>query len=32
MNPFIKAMKDQRLDFNYVTTLRKEVSSLIDPF
>jgi hypothetical protein len=25
-------MKDQRLDFNYVTTLRKEVISLIEPF
>jgi len=24
-NPFVKAIKDQRLDENYVTGLRKEV-------
>jgi hypothetical protein len=32
MNPFVKAMNDQRLDFNYVTALRREVISLIEPF
>ena len=32
INPFVKAMKDQRLDQNYVTSLRKEVIALIEPF
>lgn len=32
VNPFVKAIKDQRLDFNYVTSLRKEVIQLIEPF
>jgi hypothetical protein len=32
INPFVKAIKDQRLDFNYVTSLRKEVIQLIEPF
>jgi hypothetical protein len=32
MNPFVKAMKDQRLDFNYITALRREVINLIEPF
>ncbi len=31
-NPFVKAIKDQRLDENYVTGLRKEVQILIEPF
>ncbi len=32
INPFVKAIKDQRLDYNYVTSLRKEVIELIEPF
>lgn len=32
INPFVHAMKDQRLDQSYVTSLRKEVQILIDPF
>lgn len=32
VNPFVNAIKDSRLDFNYVTTLRKEVIQLIEPF
>ena len=32
INPFVKAVKDQRLDFSYVTSLRKEVIQLIEPF
>jgi hypothetical protein len=32
VNPFVKAMKDMRLDTQYVTQLRKEVIKLVDPF
>jgi hypothetical protein len=32
INPFVKAIKDQRLDYSYVTSLRKEVIQLIEPF
>lgn len=31
-NPFVKAMKDQRLDYNYVTSLRREVINIVEPF
>ena len=31
-NPLLKAMKDQRLDYNYVTSLRREVIALIEPY
>lgn len=32
INPFVKAIKDQRLDFSYVNSLRTEVIQLIEPF
>lgn len=32
INPFVKAMKDQRLDNQWITSLRKETITLIEPF